>query len=322
MASGIFSCIALSVSNGRGALPMAQMVRLDRSASANRGWSLISLAMAGTMNVADGRRCSTWSIHTPASKRARYRPAMPSFIGLKMKPMPAKVNSGEPWSQPSPLKLGSDGATSERLSWRTATPLGRPVVPLVYMMSARSDPSTGTWYSLSSLASSASNGCPAAAVGVHDGAQLGEPVRDGLDGRPQRGGGQDHRRAGVAEDGGDLVGAQPGVGGHRHRAGLVDRRVRGDPGDQLGVGQEDADPVAGRHAVGHQTPGQAVRRRLPRREGDRLAGVEQRVADLVGERAGHRSQLVHQQVRHRSPSIRSSAPRPGRARTLAAHDRI
>ena len=31
------------------------------------------------------------------------------------------------------------------LRWRTATPLGRPVVPDVYMMSARSPASTGTW---------------------------------------------------------------------------------------------------------------------------------------------------------------------------------
>ena len=43
--------------------------------------------------------------------------------------MPAKVNSGLEWSQPPPDQLGSTLPIMEPLEWRTATPLGRPVVP-------------------------------------------------------------------------------------------------------------------------------------------------------------------------------------------------
>ena len=59
--------------------------------------------------------------------------------------MPAKVDSGEQWIHESPDQRGSPLAMMWVLRWRTATPLGRPVVPEVYMMSARSPSSTGTW---------------------------------------------------------------------------------------------------------------------------------------------------------------------------------
>ena len=45
--------------------------------------------------------------------------------------MPAKVNSGLACSQPAPLQLGSTAPIIDPLEWRTATPLGRPVVPEV-----------------------------------------------------------------------------------------------------------------------------------------------------------------------------------------------
>src|SRR5437588_4981723 len=62
-----------------------------------------------------------------------------------MKPMPANVNSGLACSHQTPLHVGAAFGIMAMLRWRTATPLGRPVVPEVYMMSARSPAATGTW---------------------------------------------------------------------------------------------------------------------------------------------------------------------------------
>src|SRR5437763_2275073 len=64
-----------------------------------------------------------------------------------MKPMPAKVNNGLLCIHHEPLHAGRALGIMAMLRWRTATPLGRPVVPDVYMMSARSPFSTGTWNS-------------------------------------------------------------------------------------------------------------------------------------------------------------------------------
>src|SRR5438270_13945828 len=67
-----------------------------------------------------------------------------------MKPIPAKVNSGLACSHQSPFHDGAALGIMAMLRWRTATPLGVPVVPDVYMMSARSPASTGTWNALAS----------------------------------------------------------------------------------------------------------------------------------------------------------------------------
>ena len=79
-----------------------------------------------------------------------YNPVSPIFIGLKMKLMPANVNSGAPCSQPTSVQLGAVFGIIATLRWRTSTPFGNPVVPEVYMMSAMSSASTGTWISLGS----------------------------------------------------------------------------------------------------------------------------------------------------------------------------
>ena len=59
-----------------------------------------------------------------------------------MNAMPAKVNSGDAVHPAAPVHAGSLFGIMRELRWRTATPFGRPVVPEVYMMSARSS-STG-----------------------------------------------------------------------------------------------------------------------------------------------------------------------------------
>src|SRR5437763_13607775 len=62
-----------------------------------------------------------------------------------MKPMPANVKRGLACSHHKPFHAGSALGIMAMLRWRTATPLGRRVVPEVYMMSARSPAPTWTW---------------------------------------------------------------------------------------------------------------------------------------------------------------------------------
>src|SRR5436309_10549135 len=62
-----------------------------------------------------------------------------------MNEIPANVNTGAPCNQPAPLQGDSRFGIIATFRWRTATPLGRPVVPDVYMMSARSPAPTCTW---------------------------------------------------------------------------------------------------------------------------------------------------------------------------------
>src|SRR5438309_11359351 len=77
-----------------------------------------------------------------------------------MKPMPAKVNSGLLCIHHAPDQFGPLLGIMATFPWRTATPLGRPVVPEVYMMSARSPAPTGTWKQLSSSARTSSHPWP------------------------------------------------------------------------------------------------------------------------------------------------------------------
>ncbi len=74
-----------------------------------------------------------------------------------MNAMPANVNIGAPWIQPEPVQCGSWFGIIATLRCRTATPFGRPVVPDVYMMSARSSMLVGTWRSEPSAPQDASS---------------------------------------------------------------------------------------------------------------------------------------------------------------------
>ena len=114
--------------------------------------------MAGTMKAASGRSTATTSSQRPASNLGRKKADLPSFIGLYTKLMPAKVNRGEPCSQAVPVQGGSLLGRRDALRCRTTTPLGEPVVPEVYMMSARSSGSRSTWKSPASFAATDSHG--------------------------------------------------------------------------------------------------------------------------------------------------------------------
>src|SRR5271155_383382 len=67
-----------------------------------------------------------------------------------MKPRPAKVNTGVAESHFNPCHGGSALGSHAMLPWRTATPFGMPVVPDVYMTSARSVSSMDTWMAAAS----------------------------------------------------------------------------------------------------------------------------------------------------------------------------
>src|SRR6202034_416238 len=64
-------------------------------------------------------------------------------------PSPANVNTGVAVSHFKPDHGGSALGNSAMLPCRTTTPFGMPVVPEVYMTSARSCSSSGTWMAAS-----------------------------------------------------------------------------------------------------------------------------------------------------------------------------
>src|SRR5271166_4548150 len=134
-----------------------------------------------------------------------------------MKPRPAKVNTGVALSHFNPFHRGSALGSNATLPCRTATPFGMPVVPDVYITSARSVSSMGTWMGEASalFRSSRSANRPCS-----DGATVAATADDGAD-------------LGVLEDGAHLGRRQPIV--HRHRDGtdLVNRAVGDDEVEDL-----------------------------------------------------------------------------------------
>src|SRR3954467_14475327 len=95
-----------------------------------------------------------------------------------MKPMPANVNSGLLCIHQLPFHAGRAFGIMAMLRWRTATPLGRPVVPDVYMMSARSPASTGTWTVLESPVGASSVDIVTAREGTADASSAAVAAND------------------------------------------------------------------------------------------------------------------------------------------------
>ena len=82
IALGSFSWRRFTVPGATGALPSEQMRSEDKSALSKRGDAISNSAMAGTTNVARGRRASTTSNQWSTPNLGMYSSAMPSFIGL------------------------------------------------------------------------------------------------------------------------------------------------------------------------------------------------------------------------------------------------
>src|SRR6202023_2597239 len=96
----------------------------------------ISSTMAGTRKPATGRSRSTVAIHVSGSKRGRNHPLKPPRTGPQTRSDPLVVAKGELEMNPSPDHADGTCSIVESPRCRTTTPLGRPVVPEVYMMSA------------------------------------------------------------------------------------------------------------------------------------------------------------------------------------------
>ena len=165
------------------------------------------------------------------------------------------------------------------MRWQCIAPLGKPVVPEVYMRKARSSGSTASARAARAASSTARaagehraprDGVRAGLVPEqHDVPELGQPRGRGRDpGRHQLAHhgqvvdgagalGQDQRdRVRLVDDVRDVLGAQPRVDRHEHRADLHHREGGLDP---LGAIEEpERDLVAGADAEGDQPLGRAV----------------------------------------------------------------
>ena len=121
-----------------GALPTVTAARLEVSALAKRGEPTMSSTMAGTRKAETGRFRSTAAIQASASKRGRNHPLSPPRRGPVTRSDPLVVAKGDEVRKPSPSQVEGTRSDVESPPCRTTTPLGRPVVPEVYMMSATS----------------------------------------------------------------------------------------------------------------------------------------------------------------------------------------
>ena len=172
----------------------------------------------------------------------------------------------------------------QRLAWVSMAPLGRPVVPDVYMITATSSASTGSASVSGALwPATEASGRPAVGGGVGaDVAAARELVADAVDHRAVVLVDHDRVGAGVVDDvaelgageaevEGDEDGAEPGRGEHRLEEGRL-------------VEAEEGDPVAVVDAVGAQPAGEAVDAvlHLPVRPGRALEGEGAAVRGAAG----------------------------------------
>ena len=180
-----------------------------------------------------------------------------------------------------------------RLPWVSIAPLGRPVVPEVYMMMQVSSAATGS--SIGSSEAAASNwsySAPTSTVRTHVAVarqsrdETGErrPVHEGL-------------RAGVRQLVGDLGPGEAGVERYEDRP----EGARGEQGLQVGgvVRAEVGDPVAAAHSAGAQGVREAGGALVQPGVRDRRAAVDQggAVRGLAGPACGPRPQSLIAHVR-------------------------
>ena len=99
----------------------------------------------------------------------------------------------------------------------------------------------------------------------------------------------------MAEQGLELGSGQAGVEGHGHGARLVHGGVGRHPPQRFLGGDVDRHTLTLGDAGLRQAPSEAVRRRLPRPEGE-LAVVEDGEGDLVGHLVRHQPELVDEQL--------------------------
>ena len=125
-----------------GAAPQL-ITRSARSRSRTPGWAQIACHCVGTLNTTVARSRSQASIVAAASKAPRgwMTVGMPRTRFGATEPSPAMWNSGavrNAMSDSSTMLIARMHATAwaNRLTWSSMAPLGRPVVPDVYMINA------------------------------------------------------------------------------------------------------------------------------------------------------------------------------------------
>ena len=260
-----------------------------RSVAANSGCWLTNSSMAGTANVVVTPYGGTSSRKRPGSK-LRCSTISPPFCQVMsvVTLRPPMWKSGRDHQGHVVLahveKCSALVLFHQRLAWVSMAPLGRPVVPDVYMMTATSSASTGSAsVSGGTVARHRGKRRPAVVGGIGaDVAAAGELIADPVDHRAVVLVDHDRVDAGVVDDvaelgageaevEGDEDGAEPGRGEHRLEEGRL-------------VEAEERDPVAVVDAVGAEPSGQPVDAllHLPVRPGRALEGEGPTVGGAPG----------------------------------------
>ena len=162
---------------------------------------------------------------------------------------------------PSPSHTDGTCSMVESPPCRTTTPLGCPVVPDVYMMSATSSGPSASGTSVSSWARRSPQATEPPVVVLTTVGSCGENL--GLHVAAQ-----DDRGARVREDPGRLGRSEPGQERDRHRSCLVDGQVGHEPLERFFVADEQPDAVAAVEPTLLEAPGQPVRQPVPLAQGE------------------------------------------------------
>ena len=131
-----------SSSTGRAAPPLTQIRSELRSYRSRSGWCSSAAYMVGTPSNTVTRQRWMISSAWPGSNRASRASAAPEFTAVfSPQVSPNTWNSGRhPMTTSDGLRLNSVSALSwalvRRLAWLSSAPLGCPVVPEVYRISA------------------------------------------------------------------------------------------------------------------------------------------------------------------------------------------
>ena len=161
----------------------------------------------------------------------------------------------------------AESTAARRLSWSNHAPLGKPVVPLVQMITTGSDAEPGCRAGRSRV------GCSARGVEVVA-AEHGRVGGQSASERPVVDDGQ--LRLGPLEDGCDLARAEPRVQARGDRAESRHRCVGGRVVDR--GGQHDRDDVTGAHAMISEQRGDTFGIVEPCTEGDAPVALDVRLA--------------------------------------------
>ncbi len=146
---GNVSDISLSSVSDAGAAPH-DITRNRTSRGRTRCSAQTACHCAGTRKIPVTFSAASTSSRCPGSNPPSgwMTVGVPTSIGVSMLPIPAIWNSGTPTKltsrESTPLVYRAINVSAARLAWVSTAPLGRPVVPEVYMISAGDSSETST----------------------------------------------------------------------------------------------------------------------------------------------------------------------------------